>query len=107
MSRSYKRRPFMAICGGSAKHDKVLAHRGERRANARAIHEARKQDFEDFLPPHKLECAWNEVYSWGRDGNQLYQALDTRDWFRYLESTSPDDYFGTWPPEWYKKMMRK
>jgi len=108
MSRSFKHRPFMVICGGgSAKYDKQLAHRGERRANNRAINEARKQDFEDFLPPHKLECYHNNTYGWGRDGSQMYQALDARDWNRYLESRSPDSYFGTWPPEWYKKMMRK
>ena len=108
MSRSYKRRPYMAICGGgSAKQDKIMAHRGERRANARAIHEARKQDFEDFLPPHRRECHWNNTYCWGRDGKQTYQALDARDWFRYMESESPDDYFGQWPPVWYQVMMRK
>jgi len=108
MSRSFKHRPFIAICGGgSAKHDKVLAHRGERRAMTRAIHDARKQDFEDFLPPHRLECCHNNTYDWGRDGSQLYQELDARDWNRYLEAESEDDYFGLWPPTWYVRMMRK
>jgi hypothetical protein len=73
MSRSRKRRPFMAVTGsGSAKQDKIIAHRGERRAHTRALIVARKQDYEDFLPPKRLECAWNNTYSWGRDGSQMY-----------------------------------
>jgi hypothetical protein len=71
MSRSY-RRPYAAVTGvRSAKQDKILAHRGERRAHRDALRTA--VDFEDFLLPHRLECAWNEVYSWGRDGHQRYQ----------------------------------
>ena len=105
MSRSYKHQPFMAICGnGSAKHDKTLAHRGVRKAVRQAIKTT--TDFEDFLAPHFRECRWNNTYDWGRDGSQTYQALDTRDWTRYLES-EPDGYFGQWPPTWYLRMMRK
>lgn len=85
MSRSYRHRPFMAITGNcSAKRDKVLAHRGERRANNRVIHEARKQDFEDFLLPHRRECCHNNTYDWGRDGKQTYQTPakhSHKDWF--------------------------
>jgi hypothetical protein len=109
MSRSYKKQPFMAITGrGSAKQDKILAHRGERQANKHAINLAMKNDdFENFLPLDRLECPWNEVYCWSRDGNQMYQELDHRDWQNYLESTSEDSYFGQWPPRWYVEMKRK
>lgn len=92
MSRSFKHQPFMAICGGnSAKQDKQFAHRGERRAHHAAIHkEMLEGDFENFLIPDRLECAANEVYSWNRDGNQMY-------W-------SPRDYNDK---EWFARMMRK
>jgi hypothetical protein len=70
MSRSY-RRPYAPVTGvRSAKQDKILAHRGERRAHRDAIRTA--VDFEELLLPHRLECAWNEVYSWSRDGRQYY-----------------------------------
>jgi len=50
MSRSYKKQPFMAICGnGSAKQDKIQAHRGERAAHKRAIHKAMKEQDYDVL----------------------------------------------------------
>ena len=109
MSRSFKHRPFTAICGGgSAKHDKVLAHRGERRANQRAVQKARKeQDFENFLAPHKFECHWNNTYCWGRDGNQNYCGLSGRDWYYFTQASSSDEYFGQWPPLWYQAMLRK
>jgi len=92
MSRSFKHEPFMAICGGaSAKQDKVHAHRGERRGQNAAIQrEFIEGDFENFLLPHRLECKGNEVYSWGRDGNQLYWGQR-----RHQEQ------------EWLRKMMRK
>jgi hypothetical protein len=98
MSRSYKRRPFMAICGnGSAKQDKVLAHRGERRAVQRAIHNARKQDFEDFICPLRRECCHNNTYDWGRDGKQTYQRPRTigHDGIEYQYK------------DWFVRMMRK
>jgi hypothetical protein len=96
MSRSYRHQPFIAIIGGgkSAKEDKVLAHRGERRTQNRALYAAFKaNDFEDFLIPHMYECPWNEVYSWRRDGNQQY--------------CGPNDFWAKYDPDWYLKMMRK
>jgi hypothetical protein len=105
MSRSFKKRPFQAICGGgSAKHDKQLAARGMRRRQNQALRTA--DDFEDFLIPHRYECAFNETYCWGRDGSQMYQGLDAgRTWHYY----GPDGclWDGQWPPKWYQKMMRK
>ena len=108
MSRSFKKQPFMSICGnGSAKQDKILAHKGERRTYSKIIKQAIKdQDYDIFLP-HRRECRWNNVYCWTRDGNQKYQALDNRDWQSYLESESEDSYFGQWPPKWFVEMMRK
>jgi hypothetical protein len=116
MSRSYRKRPFEAICGsGSAKGDKIVAHRGERAAVKRALHTALlNNDYENFLAPHRYECTWNEVYAWGRDGNQRYCGLTEKDWNRYIRANSDPDYlwyqcarYITWPPEWYKHMMRK
>ena len=111
MSRSFKHKPFQAICGGgSAKQDKRLANRGVRRAHSRVLHKAFAEHEYDVMLPHRLECAWNDVYSWGRDGHQTYQGLDARDWSRYLEATNNPDsclYEGKWPPQWYVQMMRK
>lgn len=108
MSRSFKKQPFQAICGhNGAKRDKILAHRGERRANRLAIIKSvKEQDFDSFLAPHKLECAWNEVYSWSRDGNQFYQGLD-RYWSRFCQNFNNCYEDRIWPPLWYQQMMRK
>jgi hypothetical protein len=84
MSRSFRHQPFQAICGsGSAKHDKQLANRGVRKAHRSALHKAVIEQDYDVLLPHRLECSWNQVYSWGRDGHQNYEGLDARYWFRY------------------------
>jgi hypothetical protein len=114
MSRSYKKQPFMAICGnGSAKQDKIQAHRGERAAHKRAIHKAMKEQDYDVLLPHRYECSWNNTYSWGRDGKQMYQSLSDRAWQWHLESFDPnsiwfgDEYIMQWPPLWWIKMFRK
>lgn len=116
MSRSFKNRPFMSICGNnSAKRDKTLAHRGERRAHRRAIEQAvHFADFEDFLPPHRLECSCNEVWCWNRDGHQFYHGLSARDWSSYIKANyDPQSWvygdinFISWPPVWYLDMMRK
>ena len=66
MSRSF-RRPYAANNGTvSAKADKRLANRGVRRRQNHALKIC--PDFEDHLPPHRYECAWNDVWNWGRDG---------------------------------------
>jgi hypothetical protein len=116
MSRSYKHQPFAAICGNnSAQYDKTLAARGVRRAHRQALHIALHTEEFDVVLPHRLQCAHNEVYSWNRDGHQTWQGLDHHDWFRYVEANDPtswlydwkQEHFGTWPPQWYKEMMRK
>jgi len=121
MSRSFKHKPFQSITGTySAKQDKRLANRGVRKAHREALHKALLYQDYDVLLPHRLECSWNEVYSWGRDGHQMYQGLDARDWFRYLKAINPEIHPRhpwairrynknpeTWPPSWYLDMMRK
>lgn len=114
MSRSFKKKPFMAITGAhSAKEDKKMAHRGVRRTHNRvlalAIHE---NDFEDVILPHKRECRWNNVYSWSRDGKQHYMVPSARDYGSHCLSKLPGyEYLRhrreVWPPPWYEEMMRK
>lgn len=68
MSRSY-RRPYVAITGlSSSKWDKKTAHRGVRRKQNIALKTC--NHFDNFLAPNRLECHWNDTYSWGRDGAQ-------------------------------------
>jgi hypothetical protein len=72
MSRS-TRRPYAAITGtSSAKSDKRFANRGVRRAHNRNLKCC--TDLENLLLPHRLECSWNEVWIWGRDGKQIYRG---------------------------------
>lgn len=120
MSRSYKKHPFQAICGNSsARWDKQQAHKGERRATKQAVRKAVLEgSLDDFLVPHRLECHHNDVWGWNRDGNQNYCGLTGKDWARYIQATSGEDdwparsryydqHYSTWPPEWYKQMLRK
>ena len=92
MSRS-SRRPFAAITGtASAKEDKRMAHRCVRRKQDLALQTC--ADFESLLIPHELECAWNNNYSWGRDGAQKnYSRL------RFSPDESSQKY--------YRKLLRK
>lgn len=103
MSRSYRKQPFMAITGNSsAKKDKQLAHRGERRTHRHVIACTMKDgDFEEFVAPIRKECCHNNIYSWNRDGRQRYQSPTRKDWEDYLNGE------GTWPPMWYLSIMRK
>jgi hypothetical protein len=92
MSRSY-RRPFAAITGlASAKSDKQMAHRGVRRKQNLALKTC--ADFQSFLPPHFLECSWNNTYCWGRDGAQS----SVSSWYEL------DDEYGRL---YYRKLLRK
>lgn len=112
MSRSRKKNPFAAICGGSSHYDKQLAARGVRRRQNQFLRTHRDPDA--FIIPHRLECSHNEVYSWNRDGHQVYQGLDAGDWNAYQRVAQGLDrdcfslrHYGTWPPVWYEHMMRK
>ena len=92
MSRSY-RRPFAAVTGtASAKDDKRMAHQGVPRKEKLALKKCR--DYENLLPPHRLECAWNNTYSRGRDGAQCY----VNPWY------DSDDEYGL---RYYQRLLRK
>ncbi len=79
MSRSY-RKPYAAITGTvSAKDDKIRAARGVRRTQDGYLRKILQGDLlDEFLIPHRLECSWNEVYSWTRDGKQRLQFSSPR-----------------------------
>jgi hypothetical protein len=92
MSRS-TRRPFAAITGAaSAKDDKRMAHRGARRKQNLALITC--ADYESLLIPHRLECAWNNNYCWGRDGAQTDCSR-----LRFSLDESSQKY--------YRKLLRK
>jgi len=117
MSKSY-RRPYASITGTrSAKQDKILAHRGERRAQNYAIRVC--QDWEEFFLPHKRECNWNNVYSWSRDGKQRLQFRSTQHNNPYAYTgcrwsyNSEEKIFARWEEnkqredDWLKEISRK
>jgi hypothetical protein len=99
MSRSH-RKPYSAPTGcASAKKDKQRAARGVRRKQNQWL---RTIDDTEAAPiPHRLECAGNEVYSWGRDGKQRLQRPVKCS--KYLPYQDGDP----WPPRWYGKLQRK
>ncbi len=121
MSRSYKHKPYAAICGnGSSQYDKTQAARGVRRKCRHVIHIAlHTEEFDVFLP-HRRECSHNNTYTWNRDGSQHYCGLDHKDYQKFFEAHTPgiahwgmtnfyygDEDYIQWPPLWYKRMMRK
>ncbi len=68
MSRSY-RKPYTAITGVRSAHDdKKTSTRGMRRKQNAWLHTLK--DFDQAIVPHRLECTFNNIYSWGRDGRQ-------------------------------------
>jgi hypothetical protein len=102
MSRSY-RKPYAAVTGtGSAKEDKVRAARGVRRLQNYYLRRILQHDLVDqFLIPHRLECSWNEVYSWTRDGKQYLHFPTPR-------SARPDDVRGAeYAFRYWLKLRRK
>lgn len=121
MSRSFKHTPMAAICGNNSAHyDKTLAARGVRRKHHQVLHIALSTGEYEVVLPHRLQCCHNNTYSWGRDGSQRWCGLDHHDWFRYIKATTKgfygygvedfwygDESYMTWPPQWYKEMMRK
>lgn len=73
MARSY-RKPYSAVTGVRSAHaDKTQAARSVRRAQNLAL-KSFIGDWDEFLIPHKYECSDNDVWGWGRDGNQYYRA---------------------------------
>jgi hypothetical protein len=69
VSRSY-RKPYTAVTGTRSAHDdKKTAARGMRRKQNAWLRNLK--NFDDALVPHRLECAFNNNYLWGRDGYQF------------------------------------
>jgi hypothetical protein len=94
MSRSY-RKPYCALAGhGSAKEDKRRAVRGLRRTQEQWLRKL--EDHNSALAPHRLECTWNNVWCWDRDGKQRLLVPSPNDWVESCE-----------PPPWYQKLQRK
>ena len=94
MSRSY-RKPYCAVTGcSSAKEDKQRGARGVRRAQDQWLRKL--EDHDSALAPHRLECTWNNVWCWDRDGKQRLQLPSANDW---------EVYCGT--SRWYEKLQRK
>jgi len=59
-----------AITGVRPAHDdKKTAARGMRRKQTAWLRNLK--DFDRALVPHRLECAFNNTYLWGRDGCQF------------------------------------
>jgi hypothetical protein len=86
MSRSF-RRPYAANNGAvCAKADKHLARRGVRRRQNNALRIC--PDFENLFPPHRYECAWNDVWNWKRDG-----VLTDRSSLRFSGNESSRKYY--------------
>ena len=113
MSRSY-RKPYASFCGSksSAKEDKQTAARGVRHVQ-NYVAKLMLSD-PDILMPHRLECPWNNTYSWSRDGGKKLRVPKARHWDTHVKAVLgiSDWSWGkerdlVWPPEWYVKMLRK
>ena len=96
MSRSY-RKPYAAVTGtASAKDDKRRAARGVRHVQNCYLWKILQGDLLDqFLIPHRLECPWNEVYNWTRDGKQRLQFPTSRSGYAE-DSCTAESAFRYW-----------
>lgn len=120
MSRSY-RKPYAAITGKNSAHaDKTFAARAVRRAQNFALQKVLAQgiDWEDFMLPEIYECSGNDVWGWGRDGNQRLQTRGSQynNPFSYITSPtwmSEQQIFERWEEskqrtdDWLKDISRK
>ncbi len=76
MSRSY-RRPYAAVTGIPHSHDdKKVAARGMRRKQNQWLQTL--DDFDQAIVAHRLECSFNNTYSWARDGRQFLHHPTSR-----------------------------
>ena len=82
MSRSY-RKPYTAVTGTKSAHaDKKVAARGVRRRQNQWLYTSERPGGR-VNPGHRLECAFNNTYDWGRDGCQYLVFPDCQDADRY------------------------
>jgi hypothetical protein len=110
MGKSY-RKPYSAVTGvRSAHHDKTVAARGLRRGQNHALRTFKFEDWDEFIMPHRLECSWNNTYSWSRDGKQTLQFPYTPPlegiWNGY-SFNKPDDEFYQRIDRYYERLQRK
>lgn len=118
-----RRRPYgTCFCWGgfSSKKDKQFANRSARRKQNQTLRMT--EEFEDFLLPHRYECANNDVWGWVRDGKQRYKGPGSGVWKRSLSNYyrveqkfwqyESEKFFyeedeNIWPPDWYLRLQRK
>jgi hypothetical protein len=85
MGKSY-RRPYAAVTGcRSAAQDKLVARRCWRRAQEHALRNF--TDWDSFLIPERYEANFNDVWTWGRDGNQTLRSLGHNDFNLYYRTS--------------------
>jgi hypothetical protein len=120
MSKSY-RKPYSAITGvRSAHYDKMIAARSVRRAQDGALRHAiaNQTDWDEFLLPEVYECSDNDVWGWGRDGNQRLRGRSSQynNPFKYVTSPTwrtEEDIMERWEEnkqredDWLKDLTRK
>jgi hypothetical protein len=116
MSRS-TRKPYAACTGTrSAKDDKRRANRGVRHKQNQWLRTL--EDYDSALAPHRMECSWNNVWSWGRDGHQYLQEPGKWERQQYAiwvsgffkgewEREYLAENYSTWPPKRYLRLKRK
>jgi len=90
MSRSQRKRPFAAYCGGSQKQDKRICNRIMRRTGRIKM----RVDGEEALFPRHDEAL--NKYSMDQDGTRHYSpfvpcrsygwARNYRDWFKHVKA---------------------
>lgn len=90
MTRSYRRRPFAAFCGGSQKDDKRICNRVMRRNNRLRL--LAHGDERPFMTPDE---AYN-VYNWVQDGTRRYapfspvrydqRGISYYNWWRWVKA---------------------
>lgn len=106
MSKSY-RRPYSSCAGKnvSSKRDKQIASRSVRRAFKQSLITC--LDFEDYTPPHYLECAHNDPYGWSRDCSRYktYHYFPDRYDMNALERYGLDDFERR--REYFESLKRK
>ena len=108
MSRS-TRRPYTAVTGvSSAKQDKQRARQSVRTVEHQRLRTT--TDYDTLLMPHRLECAWNDPWTWQRDGRKRRGVPPERSrsagWYAARDPKVFDQWF-EWQLRYYRKLHRK